>query len=168
MRAVAEKLSLADFDAQYANREEAYEFWQGEAIAKAVPTWIHSRLQVIIGALLQEAGYYAGSDAELRIVPDARLRPDVVGTVHDVTEPYPTRALDVAVEILSPNDSASYLLEKCQAYAAWGFEFIYVLDPKTKQLFRWRGSALEQSDTLTTIPVERIWQELETSLRRKQ
>ena len=81
-------------------------------------------------------------------------------------QPYPTKAVDVVVEILSPDDRMPYVLEKCQAYSEWGFEYIYVVNPESKQIFRWTGSALELTDKLTTIPAERIWQELEKSLRR--
>ncbi len=168
MAAAAEKLTVAEFEAQYANQDRAFEFWYGEVVPKGMPTWIHGALQFIVMRLLNEAGYGPGSEIELRIVPDARPRPDVIATIGAIEEPYPTRAVDVVVEILSEDDSAPHLLEKCRAYQTWGFEYIYVVDPMGRQLFRWTGSGLALSETLTTIPASRIWEQLDRSLRGRQ
>ena len=45
-----------------------------------MPTWIHGLLQAIIGRLLHESGYAAGAEVELRIIPDAHPKPDVIAT----------------------------------------------------------------------------------------
>src|SRR5207253_6431533 len=118
-------------------------------------------LQGIVPQLLTEAGYIAGSDVELRIVSDAHPKPDVIATTGDIEEPHPTKAVDVVVEILSKDDTMPYVLEKCQAYKTWGFDYIYVVNPESRQLFRWIGTALEVSDTLTSIPATRIWERLD-------
>ncbi len=167
MGAVAEKLTFAEFQTRYEHGDRSYEYWHGEAVPKGMPTWIHGLLQAIIGRLLHESGYTAGAEVELRIIPNAHPKPDVIATSHDVEQPYPTKAVDVVVEVLSPDDRMPYVLEKCQAYSEWGFEYIYVVNPESKQLFRWTGSALELTDKLTTIPAERIWQESEKDLRRR-
>jgi Uma2 family endonuclease len=91
----------------------------------------------------------------------------VAGRGQEIEEPYPTRAVDVVIEILSKEEPMPHLLEKCQAYAAWGFEYVYVVNPEGKQLFRWTGSALELTDSLTVFPATRIWQWLEENLRRR-
>lgn len=168
MAAVAEKLTFAEFQLKYDHGDRSYEYWRGEAVPKAMPTWIHGLLQIILARLLNEAGYSAGSEVELRIEPDAHPKPDVIATAHEVEEPYPTKAVDVVIEILSKDDPMPYLLEKCQAYGSWGFEYIYVVNPESKQLFRWTGSGLQITDSLVAIPAERIWQELEKSLRRRR
>ena len=166
MAAVAEKLTFAEFELKYDRGERSYEYWYGEAIPKAMPTWIHGLLQIILAQLLKEAGYSAGSEVELRIDPDAHPKPDVIATSGEVEEPYPTKAVDIVIEILSKDDPMPYLLEKCQAYGRWGFEYIYVVNPESRQLFRWTGSGLQIADNLVAIPAQRIWQELEKSLRR--
>ncbi|HLH02908.1 MAG TPA: Uma2 family endonuclease [Bryobacteraceae bacterium] len=167
MAAVADHQSLADFEAKYQHSDRAYEYWYGEAVPKASPTWIHGLLQGILIQLLREAGFAAGSEIELRIAPDARPRPDVIATRKPVAEAYPTSAVEVAVEILSPDDSMSYVLQKCQAYARWGFAYVYVVDPESRQLFRWTASGLELADKLIETPSARIWQLLEESLLGK-
>lgn len=166
MAAVAEKLTLVEFERKYERGERAYEYWRGEAIAKAVPTWMHGLLQGILVRLLTEAGYVAGSEIELRIDPERHPKPDVIATTGDVEQPYPTKAVEVVVEILSKDDPMPYVIEKCKAYRRWGFEHIYVLHPEGNQLFRWTESALALTDTLTTISASRIWEELEKALRK--
>ncbi len=165
MAGIAEKLTFAEFRSKYEHGDRSYEYWHGEVLPKGTPTWIHGLLQGILMQLLTEAGYASGAEVELRIIPDAHPKPDVIATSGEVEQPYPTKA--VVVEILSPDDPARYLLEKCQAYEQWGFEYVYVVNPESKQLFRWTGSALELTESLTTIPAARIWQELEKSLRRR-
>ena len=164
MVAVAENLTFAEFQAEYAKRDQSYEFWYGQAIPKSMPTWIHGLLQVIIAELLKDAGYVAGSEVELRIDPAAHPKPDVIATRSNVETPYPTKAVDVVVEILSADDSMTYLVEKCQTYQAWGFPGIYVVDSKSRLVFRWTGQALEITNSLSSVPAAKIWQELDLRL----
>lgn len=167
MAALAEKLSFVEFQLKYGHGDRSYEYWHGEAVPKGLPTWVHGLLQRIVMELLTQAGYIAASEVELRIVPDAHPKPDVIATAGEIEEPYPTKAVDVVVEILSEDDPMPYLLEKCQNYHSWGFEYIYVINPESRQVFRWIGTALEVSNTLTSIPSARIWQALDDAMRRR-
>ncbi len=167
MAAVAENLTLLEFQSKYEHGDRSYEYWYGEAISKSMPTWVHGLLQRIVMELLTQAGYIAASEVELRIVPDAHPKPDVIATSGAVEEPYPTKAVDVVVEILSEDDPMAYVLEKCQAYQTWAFEYIYVVNPESRQVFRWIGTALEVSNELTSIPAARIWEQLDEAMRRR-
>jgi Uma2 family endonuclease len=168
MVAVAENLTLPEFQTKYGKGDRSYEYWYGRAIPKGMPTWIHGILQRIVMELLTEAGYIAGSEVELRIVPDAHPKPDVIATKGEVEDPYPTQAVDVVVEILSPDDTMPFMVEKCRAYHAWGFPRIYVVDPASRLLFQWTGSALEVTNTLTTIQAAKIWERLDLTRRQPQ
>lgn len=168
MAAVAEKLTFLEFQSKYERGDRSYEYWHGEAIPKGMPTWVHGLLQGIVMELLTQAGYIAGSEVELRIVSDAHPKPDVIATTGEVEEPYPTKAVDVVVEILSADDAMAYVLEKCQTYQAWGFNYIYVVNPESRQVLRWIGTALEVSNQLTSIPASRIWEQLDKAMRRAQ
>jgi Uma2 family endonuclease len=168
MVAIAENLTLAEFQRKYEKGDRSYEYWQGQAVPKGMPTWIHGLLQRIVMELLSEAGYVAGSEVELQIAPDARPKPDVIATKGEVEDPYPTKAVDVVVEVLSPDDSLVYVLDKCRAYHAWGFGEIYVVEPEGRLLFRWTGKALEISDSLTSVPSATIWERLDRCLKRTQ
>lgn len=120
MAAVAEKLTFLEFQARYEHGERSYEYWFGQAMPKGTAMWIHGLLQGIVGRLLNEAGYIAGPGVELRIVPDAHPKPDVIATKAAVEDPYPTKAVDVVVEILSKDDTMPYVIEKCHAYRTGG------------------------------------------------
>jgi Uma2 family endonuclease len=165
MAAVAEKLSFLEFQAKYGRDDKTYEYWHGEAIKKGMATWVHGLLIRIVMELLTEAGYIAGTDVELRIIPEAHPKPDVIATSGEMEEPYPTKAVDVVVEVLSPDDAMAYVLEKCKAYQDWGFAYIYVVNARQRQLLRWTGTALEVSNELTSIPAARIWETLDEARR---
>ncbi len=164
MAALAGKLTIEEFQSKYGRSERSYEYRYGEAVPKAIPTWVHGLLQSLISKLLMNEGFKAGSEVELRIDPDAYPKPDVIATKGKVEIPYPTKAVDVVVEVLSKDDPMPYLLQKCGAYQTWGFAFIYVVDPESRVLYRWTGQALAITDTLTSIPAARIWAELDKAL----
>lgn len=163
--AIPDKITFLEFQSKYEYGDRSYEYWHGEAISRGMPTWIHGLLQRIVMELLTEAGYVAASEVELRIVPDAHPKPDVIATSGEVGELYPSKAVDVIVEILSDEDPMSYVLEKCKAYHRWGFKYIYVVNPKGRQVFRWTATALELSSELTSIPANRIWEKLDKAVR---
>src|SRR5205823_5790859 len=166
MAAITEKLTYLEFRSKYEHADRSFEYWKGAAKPKGMRRWIHGLLQGIIMQLLGEAGYVAASEVELRIVGDAHPKPDVIATSGAIEEPYPTKAVDVIVEILSEDDTMPYVLEKCEAYEAWGFKFIYIVNPESRQLFRWTGRGLEISSELTSIPAARIWEHLDQALRK--
>jgi hypothetical protein len=87
MVAVAENLSFSEFQSKFENGDRSYEYWHGRATPKGMPTWIHGLLQIIIGEQLREAGFFAGSEVELRIVPDAHPKPSVIATRGKVEGP---------------------------------------------------------------------------------
>jgi Uma2 family endonuclease len=164
MAAVAGKLTIEEFESKYGRSERSYEYWYGEAVPKAMPTWIHTLLQGIIIKLLIDEGYKSGPELELRIDPDAHPRPDIVATKGKIEIPYPTKAVDVVIEILSNDDPMPYVLQKCRAYQTWGFAFIYVVDPEGRVVYQWTGQGLAIADSLTSIPALRIWAELDKAL----
>jgi Uma2 family endonuclease len=164
MATATDRLSLAEFQLKYGQSDRAYEYWYGEAIPKGMPTWIHGFLQALLLKLLDGAGYKPGGDVELRIVSDAHPRPDVIATKGRMEIPYPTKAVEVVIEVLSPDDTMPHILRKCRAYHEWGFEFIYVVDPESRKVYRWTGEALETATHLTTISVDQIWNALDQAL----
>ncbi|HEY6988045.1 MAG TPA: Uma2 family endonuclease [Bryobacteraceae bacterium] len=165
MATVAQKLTVAEFERQYGHEKPYYEFWRGEAVQKSMPTWIHGLLQKIVMNLLGQAGYKAGSEVKLKIDPDFHPLPDVIATRGRIETPYPTKAVEVVVEILSDDDPMWRILTKCRAYQGWGFEQIYVIDPQTRVVFRWTDQRLEEVNAFASIPVDGIWLALDEELR---
>ncbi len=163
-------LSLEEFRERYAGEKPYYEFWFGEAVQKSVPTWLHSLLQAILTEILNRSGYRSGPEVELRVDPDWQPKADVAAALV-VEHPYPTKPVDVVVEILSPEDRMSRVFEKCRQYSRIGVLKIFVLDPELQYAWEWsRLTENLERTTVMTLPNSRhidladVWQELD---RRK-
>src|SRR5580693_8734824 len=111
MPAVAEqKLSVQEFHARYDGEKPYYEYWDGEAVRKSMPTRIHSLIQKILQRLLDGIGYESGAEVTLKLDPSYEPIPDVIAADGPIGDPYPTSAFEVVIEILSPDDSFSRVL----------------------------------------------------------
>lgn len=137
MATVARSLTKQEFREQYAGRKPYFEYWFGEAVQKSRPTWLHSALQLILGEFLKRAGYRSGSEVELRIDPDWEPVPDVIGVLGKIQGPYPTEAVDVVIEILSPEDRMRRVLEKCRHYIRIGTQAVFWIDPEDRIGWIW-------------------------------
>ncbi len=164
MAATVQNLSFAEFQLAYGGLDQSFEYWDGQAVSKAMPSWVHGVLQATLAGLLRRADYKSGSEVELRIVSKYYPKPDVIATRGRIESPYPTEPFDVAVEILSPEDSMSFLLEKCSAYSEWGIGLVYVVDPDTRVVYEWTERGLNRTAELAAIPVREIWLALDYEL----
>ena len=165
MATATQKLTFEEFQAQYRNAERAYEFWDGEARPKSVPTVVHGLLQIIVGELLRKAGFSPASEVDLRIVPNIHPRPDVIATKRLRLEKYPTTGWDVVVEILSEDDSFQNVREHCQNYEASGFGKIYLVDPSDRSVSEWKNGGFAPVSHLAGVPTGDIWSELDRELQ---
>jgi Uma2 family endonuclease len=172
MATVAGKLTLKEFERQFGDAKPYHEYWFGEAVPKAMPTWLHGLLQHILMDLLKEAGYRAGSEVKLKISPDFEPVPDIIATGDKIELPYPTKPFDVVVEILSPEDPFQRVLRKCKLYADWGISNVFVIDPEGREAWTWNNKAhlLETVTALAltngkSITLKRIFDELDAALR---
>ena len=163
MATATHKLTLQEFESQYADTDRSYEFWDGEAVPKGMPTWIHGLLQAILTQLFREAGLRAGGEVELRIDPNRRPKPDVIAMVrtNKPLERYPTEGLDYVVEIVSEDDNYSHLKDKCRSYEAWNFGHIIVVDPSDRSVVEWKHGAMLPVTEIAGFSVDRIWTELD-------
>jgi Uma2 family endonuclease len=157
MASRSQTLTMAEFEEQFGREKPYYEFWHGEAIQKSMPTWVRGLLQRILMEVLREAGYKAGSEVKLKIDAAFQPVPDVIATSGPIERPYPTKHVEIVVEILSDEDSMPRLLTKCRTYAEWGFQEIYVVDPSARIVFRWSEHRLAEVGAIAGQPAERIW-----------
>ncbi len=172
MAAGTQLLTLEEFRLRYADEKPYFEYWFGEAIQKAVPTTVHSLLQKILMYILDQAGYRSAAEVELRIDPDWQPKPDVLASLSPLERPYPTKPVEVVIEVLSPTDAMSFVHEKCQNYARLGFEKIFVLDPEFRKGWEWSRETqnLERIDALwltngKSIELAEVWQKLNKELQ---
>jgi Uma2 family endonuclease len=172
MPAVAEqKLSLQEFQARYDGEKPYYEYWDGEAVQKSMPTFLHGLIQGILMRLLSGIGYAAASEVTLKLDPAYEPVPDVIAIDGPCGDPYPTSPFEVAIEILSPDDSFSRVLRKCRLYEKWGIRQIVVIDPKDRLVWRFENGALQATDTVAhrddaAIPAQTLWDEVDRELTR--
>ena len=134
-------LTLQEFHERYDGRKPYFEFRRGEAIQKAMPTWLHNLLEDILVQMLRATGYRAGHDIELRVTDDWRPIPDVIAD-SKISHPYPTKPVDVVIEVLSPTDRMSDTLQKCADYQSIGIEAIFVIDPEQRAAWQWNSGNL--------------------------
>ncbi len=157
---VLNTLTVTEFEMQFGSEKPYYEFWHGEAIQKSMPTWIHGLLQRILMELLSQAGFKAASEVKLKIDPNFHPVPDVIATAGKIEHPYPTKPVEIIIEILSDDDPMWRVLTKCRTYQTWGFQQIYVVDPIAHLVFRWSEHRLEEVDLLAGQPVSHVWSRL--------
>lgn len=124
------------------------EYVQGEVVERSVPTLDHSEMQarwVEIVYELKREGLPLRAFTELRhrLFPERVRIPDVaIFTGPRPEEQVPTIAPLVAIEILSPDDRATLILEKLQEYDAFGVPHIWMIDPAKKELYTYAHGTL--------------------------
>jgi len=116
-----------------------HELDEGEPIVMPPPGWMHGIVQGAVGEALRKAARKAGSgvvvtECGFRLAPDIVQAPDVAFIRKArQTEMVPGRYCefgpDLAVEILSPDDTAARLQRKIGRYLAAGTSIVWVLDP---------------------------------------
>lgn len=133
--------SIGQFRVLYSQGKPYYELLAGEVVQKPAPTRLHSILQFVLCVMLKELGFKSRPELTLAIDDSWEPTPDVCGIIGPEEDPYPTRAVAVAIEILSPDDRFTRIIQKCRKYAEWGIPDILVYDPAGREAWHW--------DTLT-------------------
>lgn len=170
MSAVAERrLSLDEFHRRFGSEKPYFEFWDGEAVQKTTPTRLHSLIQKVLVEWLDALGYEAGQEITIKLDPAYEPIPDVIAAEGRIEDPYPTRPFEVAIEILSPEDSFSRMLRKCRLYKEWGIRQVIVIDPAAREvwsfeegLLRKTGTVARRGDRVITAP--ELWSEVDRVL----
>jgi Uma2 family endonuclease len=171
MIAVEERsLSPEAFHAQYDGRKPYFEFWNGEAVQKSMPTFLHSLIQRLLANLLEAMGYQSGQEIALRLDAAYEPIPDVIAGDH-LAQPYPVDPFEIAIEILSPEDTFSRVLLKCRLYRGWGIRRILVVDPETREIFSFEDGVLRETETIArrgdeTLTAAHLWQQVDLRLNR--
>ena len=104
------------------------EYREGVLYPKPLPTKLHALIQRALLTLLEAQNAPAFPELTLCLSPTEYLIPDVV-VADDFPGPYPTEAVRLCCEILSPEDRLGTMLAKCEEYHAWGVPYCWVIDP---------------------------------------
>ncbi len=161
MSVVADRFTSERFREIYAERTPYFELIEGDAIQKAFPTKLHSILQLVLSLMLKELGFKARPELTLAISESWEPTPDVCGIMGPGEDPYPTRAVAVAIEVLSPEDRFTRIIQKCRRYAEWGVSDILVFDPVGREAWQWDVvsgdlSSIKESYTFQSRPVKLV------------
>ena len=129
-------LTAEQFELEYGDRKPYYEYWFGEAIQKPMGTDVHGVLQGLIFMLLRQRGWRPGTELRLKISKQAFPLPDVAANGNRPLEgPYPTEAVDLCVEILSPTDRLRAVFAKAAHYLDWGIGTVWIVDGEKRAAF---------------------------------
>jgi Uma2 family endonuclease len=150
-------LTLEQFEQIYEGQKPYYEYWFGEAIQKSMPTSLHGVTQGVLFMMLITRGWRASCEVKLKISSFANPLPDVVGDPGPIESPYPTKPFALCVEILSPDDDLTRLIQKCAHYLDWGIETVWIIDPERRKGYSMtrsepRPAQLFLSDSLSAEP----------------
>jgi Uma2 family endonuclease len=140
-------ISAEEFDRLPEEEGRRYELLDGELIEVASATPGHNVVEITLGASLQS--YLAGARLKAAVLPvtefalggNRRLQPDLAVIFPEkwarvdrwkvpVMEPP-----DIAVEIVSPSESASHLDRKVEAYLAAGASEVWVIFPDGPHMY---------------------------------
>jgi Uma2 family endonuclease len=171
MPAVAErKLSLEEFHARYDGEKPYFEYWDGEAVQKSMPTGLHALIQKVLMRLLDAIGFESFSEVTLKLDPDYEPIPDVIAVEDQAVDPYPTEPFEIAIEILSPADPFARVVRKCGLYEKWGIRQIIVVDPKARLVWSFENGLLGKTDVVArrgdrVITAQELWAEVDRLYR---
>jgi Uma2 family endonuclease len=150
---ITDRLMPELIDGQLVEREPMGQ--KADAVAARLLGWVIHFVEE------HDLGLINGAQGSYQIFPDAPKKvriPDVSFTRRDRLSPegpaegHARVAPDLAVEVISPNDTATELDEKVEDFLAAGVPLIWVLNPETRTIQIHRGNGtdarLRPGDTL--------------------
>ena len=114
------------------------EIVRGEVVERAMPDTTHAQLIFDVGFAFQPSvaarALWLGGDLRVRTSAGNLRLVDVIVYRERPTTSLPENPPLVTVEILSPGDRYDEVFEKCEEYAQWGVENIWVVEPRRRLL----------------------------------
>jgi Uma2 family endonuclease len=138
------RTSFEDLDREYVD---------GEIVERSLPDRLHSRTQYRLAGLVWDLAktlpLYGQTELRSRVAATRVRIPDVsVYAGEEPTERVPTQPPLVAIEILSPDDRHSEVMQKLEEYRAWGVRHIWLVDPERRRLQVYNSGALSEVPAL--------------------
>ncbi len=142
------------------------ELIDGELKEKAMPTRLHSSVQMFIGHWfllhMDEWRTMAMSEVRTKVKPSTFRLPDVAVTYLERPENKPLEKPPlIAIEILSQDDSFSELLNRAQDLSKMGVGCVWLIDPEARQAYSYVERGWSATSTLelkgTPILLDLVW-----------
>ena len=125
------------------------DYVDGEVLERNWGDYDHARLQgkVSFFFFVREKQWHNCAYLELRLrVSRTRFRvSDVCVFADKPEEQIPTKPPTLCVEILSPEDTMSRMLERIQDYLTFGVTHVWVLDPRTKRAYDCTATGMQEA-----------------------
>jgi Uma2 family endonuclease len=148
-------MSVEDFDRLEEPDELSYELDEGELVVMTKPRPLHNRIVANVDYELRAylkthpVGEVFNPDNLFVLGPNTKRAPDVSflraerASQIDPNADIPG-APDLAVEVVSPNDTAFAMRRKVRHYFAAGAQYVWVVYPETREVEIWREAARPQ------------------------
>lgn len=152
------------------------DYVDGELVARNVGEYKHSAIQLFLLRILLALE----QTLHIRVRPELRMRvsstryriPDIMVMLKSQpVERVPTRPPFLCIEIVSPEDRLTRIMEKVKDYLAFGVPHVWVVDPENRIAFSYtQEGGHHVSDRLTTqnpeisIPLSELFAELDRDL----
>src|SRR6185503_6965214 len=145
-------MSVEDFDRLVEPDELSYELDEGELVLMTKPRPLHNRIVSNIEFELrsylktQRAGEVFNAENLYILGPNTKRAPDVSfvraerASQIDPNADIPG-APDLAIEVLSPNDTAAAMRRKTRQYLSAGAECVWIVYPETREVEVWHNRA---------------------------
>ena len=116
------------------------EFVDGKVVDRTLPTYLHGKTVTSFGFILKRASLkhplFVCSDTRMRVSPSRVRLPDIaVFAETEPTEAVPSSPPLVVVEILSPSDPWSEVINRLHEFEAWGVRHVWLADPQRRELY---------------------------------
>ncbi|HEX4276624.1 MAG TPA: Uma2 family endonuclease [Bryobacteraceae bacterium] len=144
--AVRATMTAEEFDALPEEEGRKWELLDGELIEVSSATPKHNR---IVGRLFKLLDTFAESrrlgaallETDLAVRANTRLRPDMGFFSAETWETVDldlvpvVQTPDIAVEVISPSETATTINRKVDAYLKWGVQEVWLIEPEIRTLF---------------------------------
>ena len=153
------------------------DYVDGEVIERNAGEYGHSAMQSILIRRLHQLGRVLA----IRVLPSLRMRlsstrfriPDIcIMLKSQRAEPILTSAPFLCIEILSPEDRMSRVIERVKEFLTFGVRYVWVIDPESRTAFTYtKDEGREERDRLTTgnpeisISVPELFAELDEAMK---
>jgi Uma2 family endonuclease len=155
MGATKTLLTAEQFDNYPFEEDKRYELDEGELIEMTRPAYLHNRivlnLTVVLYSYLQKRGNgeFLNSENLFAIGPFTRLAPDAAVILGDRrAELQGAKVIhiipDIAVEVLSPNETQRRVHRKLGQYFTAGVKEVWLIDPEDRSVEIWTGPSLPE------------------------
>lgn len=136
------------------------EFRDGELVERSLPIFDHGETQgdlyACFSSLRAKYPVFPCVETRVKIRSGRYLIPDVAVFKGMRPPPVPDTPPLVVIEILSPDDRMPEVLEKLEAYHAWGVQHVWLVDPETRRLYSYQDGL----KTVQALPVPELDLEL--------